>query len=119
MEHELILSILALALFGWFVHLNMQARETALRAATLACRGQGLQLLDATVALHRLRPSLDRDRGCLILRRVYRFEFSADRERRRQGFIFLHGGRVENIVLAACRTEDEAAANAGERSIFP
>ncbi len=55
---------------GWLWFDSLRARESAVRAARLACDADGVQLLDATVALASLR--LQRgDDGWVALRRIY------------------------------------------------
>jgi hypothetical protein len=70
---------------------SMQARENALRMVRHACERDGLQLLDETVAVVRLRLGRD-SRGQVRWRRLYDFEF-AEGPLRRVGhaeFVGLH-----------------------------
>ncbi len=93
----LALATLGLVTLAWYR--NLQARELAVRIARDTCRQQGLQLLDATVALQRL--ALRRDpAGRLALQRTYRFEYTEDSFSRQQGFVVLHGARLETVGLA-------------------
>jgi hypothetical protein len=85
----------ALAAF-WFD--SMRAREAALDSARRATDAADCQLLDATVSLEALRPARE-DGGILRLRRVYRFEFSDDGQRRLQGRVTLQGSRPERVEM--------------------
>lgn len=60
---------------GWFWLDNIGARDAAVAAGRQAAEKYGLQLLDETVALHRLRLARD-EHGRLRLQRTYRFEVS-------------------------------------------
>lgn len=95
---EQITGILALALVAWFWLDSMRARETAIGASRRACQEYGVQLLDETVALARLR--LRRDPlGRLQLYRVYRFEFTETGDYRHSGTVALLGGRLAELHL--------------------
>ena len=94
---DLVPYLLLAAAVAAFWHHNLKARESAVATARRACRETGLQLLDDSVQMLRLRPSLERGRPGF--KRIYRFEFSADGESRHQGFIFLRGAEVENVVF--------------------
>jgi hypothetical protein len=81
---------------------SMRAREAALDSATRATEAAGCQLLDATVSLASLRAARV-DGGMLRLRRVYRFEFSDDGQRRLQGRVTVHGSLAERVELEPYR----------------
>jgi len=97
-----IMDILALTVpvaIGWLWFDSLRARESAVRAARLACDADGVQLLDATVALASLR--LQRgDNGWVALRRIYRFEFSDTGNNRLDGSITVLGAGVQALYLA-------------------
>jgi hypothetical protein len=63
-----------------------------------ACRAQGLQFLDDTVALQSVRP-MRGDDGQLALRRVYGFEFSDTGTNRRGGKVCLIAARITDVDL--------------------
>lgn len=88
-----LLAILCLLLIGWFWLDSLRAREIALGICKRACEGEGLQLLDQTVALRRMGLSW-RAEG-VRLRRVYRFEFSEEGVGRRVGYLVLRGIQLE------------------------
>jgi len=87
-----------LAALGWLWYDSMRAREAALAAGRRACEREGLQFLDETVECVRVWPARD-DAGRLVLRRVYRFEFSDDGSRRRDGSVVMLGGEVESLIM--------------------
>ncbi|MCC7486941.1 MAG: DUF3301 domain-containing protein [Burkholderiales bacterium] len=88
-----ILAIVALAALGWLWFDSLKAREAALEAARAACGAEGLQLLDATVAIAGLALARDHD-GRVLVRRAYEFEFSDTGDNRRKGGLVLLGNRV-------------------------
>jgi len=96
-ESGLLLLVLLGAL-AWFWQDTLRARELALGAARDLCGAQQLQLLDATVSLHRLQLQRS-DRGGTELRRTFQFSYSDDGDSRRTGFIITAGNRVEQMGL--------------------
>jgi hypothetical protein len=95
---------LAIAALGWLWYDSMRARERALGAGRQACKRDGLQFLDETVQIARLRPARDRE-GRLVLRRTYRFEFSDDGVRRREGTVVMLGAELESLHLEPFRVQ--------------
>lgn len=93
-----IVAALAIAAIGWLWYDSMRARERALGAGRQACERDGLQFLDDTVKIVRVRPARNGD-GRLVLRRTYRFEFSDDGARRRDGTIVIIGAELESLEL--------------------
>ncbi|MCP4043918.1 MAG: DUF3301 domain-containing protein [Gammaproteobacteria bacterium] len=82
----------------WFWNDSLQARELALKICANACRQNGVQLLDQTVAL--VRMGMGRNpRGVLQVRRFYGFEFSTDGDQRWPGRAVLLGRSVEYLHL--------------------
>ena len=96
-EWEL-LALAALAALAWLWYDSMRARERAVAAGQAACARERLQLLDETVECISVRPARD-EAGHLVLRRVYRFEFSDDGSRRRAGAIVMVSGEVESLTM--------------------
>jgi hypothetical protein len=84
---------IALIVLVWFWFDSTAARERALRAATSACREAGVQLLDDTIAIRRLRLGLN-SRKDPVLRRVYDFEYSQTGNDRMRGTVILEGAVV-------------------------
>lgn len=80
----------ALVVTAWWY--AAKAREQVDAAASRVCADLGCQRLDQAVALVRLWPARG-DHG-LVLRRIYRFEFSVTGADRRHGEIGLENGRV-------------------------
>lgn len=91
-------ALVALALLAWLWYDSMRAREHAVAAGQAACARDGLQFLDETVECVSVRPARN-DSGRLVLRRVYRFEFSDDGSRRRAGSIVTLSGEVESLTM--------------------
>lgn len=91
-------ALILLGLFAWFWMDTLKARETALTAARRACEAEGLQLLDETVAVERLRLARD-DAGRLAVRRDYVFEYSRDGADRNRGALTLLGRELTLLDL--------------------
>jgi hypothetical protein len=85
------------AAVGWWV-MSMQARETALKAGKRASMAAGVQFLDDTLELRRVR-LLRNDLGQLAVLREYRFEFSDTGDNRRAGLVTVMGGRTRSVEL--------------------
>ena len=86
--------LLLLGFAVWIWRDAMRARETANRVCMAACAELGAQLLDETVALHRLRIRREPGRGLRLLR-IYAFEYSYTGHERRRGTIVLAGTEIE------------------------
>lgn len=101
-----LLDIIGLLLLGggaWLWLDSLSARQLAIAATRAACASEDLQLLDETVAIHRL--SLRRDgNGVLRLHRIYDFEYSDTGNDRTSGSVVLLGKRVLVINLNLKRT---------------
>ena len=98
-------ALVTLALFAagvWLWFDSMRAREGALGHCRAACYAHGLQLLDQTVECVSLRPARN-DAGRVVLRRVYRFEFSDTGDNRREGSIVMLGGEKESLAMEPLR----------------
>lgn len=87
------LVFVAIAAAAWLWHDSMRARERTLIACRRACRQAGVQLLDETVALSRLRLARN-SQGHLVIARRYHFEFSLEGNDRRAGWVRLLGTEV-------------------------
>ena len=96
MSHLLLLLIVAGLV--WYWQAGMQCRDIAIATARNTCTSEGLQLLDGTVALHRIRPFYNGNRHFGLLR-TFGFEYSADGISRLSGCIVLRNTRVESIIL--------------------
>lgn len=80
----------------WLWFDGARAREIGTEAVRQACKVEGLQLLDETIALASMRPERNGE-GWLSWRRTYSFEYSDDGESRRRGSVQLFGQRVTLI----------------------
>lgn len=93
-----LLAVLALALGLWFDHRKIQ--DYAIDYCRRACADAGLQFLDETAALSRLR--LRRDAGGSVrFERWFSFEYGAPDGDRGHGYVTLLGRRVTAFVLQA------------------
>jgi hypothetical protein len=77
---------------------SLRSRERVRDVALAACRRAGVQLLDDTVELVRVRVQRDA-RGRLALQREYRFEFTIDGDRRRRGWVTLLGRQALHLTM--------------------
>jgi hypothetical protein len=93
---------------AWFWADSLRARERALDAGRRACERYGVQFLDETVAGLGIRIVRDED-GRLMLRRNYRFEFSATGNDRRLGTIVMAGAALAELSMEPYPAADAAA----------
>jgi Protein of unknown function (DUF3301) len=93
-----VVALVALSALAWLWYDSMRARERAVAAGQEACARERLQFLDETVECVSLWPARNDD-GRLVLRRVYRFEFSDDGQHRRGGSIVMRGSEVESLTM--------------------
>ena len=99
------LAALAVAVAAtWLWIDSLRARERAVAAGRAACGRHGLQFLDETVAIVKLRPARDGE-GRLRLRRTYAFEFSDTGNNRRQGLIVTLGHELAELQLEPYRIQ--------------
>ena len=77
---------------------SLRARERALGAGRDACRRYGLQFLDETVAIARIRLRRD-DEGRVRIARTYTFEFTETGNTRRQGAIVMLGQQLSDVQM--------------------
>lgn len=109
------LALLALGVgIGAWMKLST-TRERAVHAARVLCERHGLQLLDETVGLHRVR--VLRLPGRLQLERCYGFDVSTDGHDREPGKLWMVGNSVVHASLPSRETlppggEAEPAAHA-------
>ena len=94
-------SLFLVLLFGliiWYWYSSLQTNEIATQSARQACKGQRLQFLDGTVVLHGMKISRS-DAGQLCLKRTFQFEYSADFDSRKTGFVIMQGSKIETVGL--------------------
>lgn len=102
------LVLLALgAVIGTWMKLS-SARELAVREARAQCRQHGVQLLDETVGLRRVR--LRRVDGQRHLERCYGFEVSVDGHDRAPGRLWMIGRSLTSLSLPSVEPPADAAA---------
>jgi hypothetical protein len=94
---EMMIPVLTAGL-AWLWLDSAKAREAGIAEVRRACQAEGVQLLDETIALARLRPTRTQD-GWLALRRVYEFEYSDTGDNRRRGSVHLLGQAVTLLNL--------------------
>jgi len=94
---QLFLTAIALALI-WFWWDSGGTREIALRVAKKACEELGVQLLDDTVSVRKIRLKRT-NAGPMGLARIYGFEFTATGAERHIGYVAMLGKRIINIEL--------------------
>lgn len=101
MSWDLLLTAL-LAGAGWFWWDSLNKRELAIKAARVVCQRAGVQLLDETVALKRLKLVRDENQRVRI-QRQFGFEYSDTGNNRLPGYVYLMGGRVidANLIIPA------------------
>ncbi|MES2404565.1 MAG: DUF3301 domain-containing protein [Pseudomonadota bacterium] len=84
------------AIAAWWYH-ALRLRESVVAHARHLCERHGLQLLDDSVALHRLR--MNWRHGSLHVKREYRFDTSLGGNDRRAASITLLGDRIVSASL--------------------
>lgn len=90
--------ILLMVLAAWFWLDSIKKRDLAVQAARVVCQRAGVQLLDDTVALGRLR--LGRDENQRVrFGRDFNFEYSDTGDNRMPGRVYLLGDRILDIQL--------------------
>lgn len=87
-----------IAALVWFWFDGLKVRETAISVTRAACARRGVQFLDETVALRRLRTARN-THGQLVWRRIYGFEYSLNGVDRYQGTILLHGNTAQMVDI--------------------
>jgi uncharacterized protein DUF3301 len=83
---------------AWFWLDSLRARDVALDGARRACEAEGVQLLDWTVAVKKIRLGRD-DEGRRGLQRTYEFEFSDTGNNRVGGSITVIGRQMLALSL--------------------
>jgi hypothetical protein len=89
--------LLLLGLIIWFWRESLRVRESATRIGRQACQSYGVQFLDQTVALQRLR--LRWVRTGLHFQRTYQFDYSLEGEGRRTGHLVMLGHQHLSLHL--------------------
>ncbi|HBR97703.1 MAG TPA: DUF3301 domain-containing protein [Gammaproteobacteria bacterium] len=92
------LLMIALGSVAYFWWSSAGVHERVMHTAKLACQKADMQLLDATVALRKLRLQRD-EQGRLRLARLYEFEFSHNGLDRHEGYIVTLAERIYQVHL--------------------
>ncbi len=92
-----LLAITALLAAIWFWLDSLRAREIATGIGRAACKRQGVQFLDYTVALQKL--GLRWLNEGVRLRRVYRFDYSEEGAGRHTGHIVMLGIQLVDLSM--------------------
>lgn len=107
---EVWLPLLVIGAIGaWWFHV-LRLREHVTAHARRLCDQHGLQLLDDSVALHRLR--IRRRDGALSVQREYRFDTSTGGDDRRTASLTLVGNRITASRLPTTASEPTPAPDA-------
>lgn len=93
----LLVSLLAIAAGGWLWSNARAASEAAIHHGHRACRQAGVQWLDQSVHLVKLRLRRGQN-GRLGLERHYRFEYSRDGDDRHSGRVVLFGTELVEMI---------------------
>ncbi|HAF56301.1 MAG TPA: DUF3301 domain-containing protein [Thauera sp.] len=105
-----LIELFAVVLLGgvvWFWLDSLKAREAGVEAARRACLREAVQFLDESVVGHGLRPVRD-ERGHLVLRRAFEFEYSVSGDDRYSGSVVLEGREVVLVDVSAHRLAQRA-----------
>lgn len=94
--------LIFVVLIGWYWWSAQGVKECALRAAKAHCEEMDVQLLDDSVAVHRLWFKRDR-RGAFKVWRLFHFEFTATGEERYSGRVEMLGRSSVALQLAPHR----------------
>jgi hypothetical protein len=90
--------LLLIILLVWLWRTGQDSRDIAIATAREACERQGLQFLDGTPALQKIRPCFSKRAGP-GLRRIYTFDYSVDGLGRKTGCIIMHNTQVSAVLL--------------------
>lgn len=91
-------TLLALLLLVGLWYVGRSSHDKAIATALETCRRQGVQFLDGTAALKKIRPAWTRTEGPVI-ERTYTFDYSEDGITRHSGCIVMRNFRVTAILL--------------------
>lgn len=92
------IALLILGGFVWFWFDSTKAKESASRSAAIACIEIGVQFLDQTVSLEKIKPSRNQ-KGQFSLLRIYTFDFSIRGDQRFQGRAKMLGSKLLQMQL--------------------
>jgi hypothetical protein len=98
MDFTSLFYLMVLAALGWFWLSSMRVLEIAREAGRQACARAGVQFLDDTVAGAGMGLARNPS-GRRVLRRTFRFEFSATGNNRIEGRVVMLGDAVESVTM--------------------
>jgi Protein of unknown function (DUF3301) len=93
-----ILLLLALLAAAWFWNDSLRARDRVITTCFRLCSEVGVQFLDETVSLSRLRIQRGTS-GSLEFARRYAFEYSGSGNDRWKGYALLSGLHIDSVQL--------------------
>ncbi len=99
-----LLLLCLVAIFWWR---TSEAKQIAHRLARRHCEQMGVQFLDDSVVLKRMRPQRHR-RGQVVLQRTFCFEFASTGAERYFGEVVLLGYQLRTITLEPHRIPPES-----------
>lgn len=94
------LLLASLALLAWFWWDSLQKRELAIQAARAVCERAGVQLLDDSVAVSKMKLRRDANQRARVYRE-FSFEYSSVGDDRQAGRVYLLGERILSADLIA------------------
>lgn len=90
--------LLIIGVLVWLWLASLKSRDIAIQTARGSCNHQGLQLLDATVSLQKIRPYYENSNDFGV-KRTYIFDYSGDGVSRQTGCIVMQNTRVVSVIL--------------------
>ena len=102
MDLNKVVIFVTLGFLAWVFWRQLAVREKAFRHAAAACEQAGVQMLDQSIGLAKLRWAKlqNGQRGIL---REYRFEFTSTGEQRYTGRVFMVGETLQQCEMDAFR----------------
>jgi len=95
-DGQSLLILLFVVSFGAWIWHHLGLRQIALQQARRAAKKEGVQMLDDSIYLRRMRLSRSTD-TIFAFQRMYQFEFSTVGDRRFLGWVILRGRRLESV----------------------
>ncbi len=99
----ILLSIPVAAIGLWWT--GMRVKELAIEHVRRSCDREGVQLLDYTVVLRRLRP-VRSSQGPMCLRREFSFDFTVHGAHRDQGSVTMLGQSLSRVRFPYTRDDE-------------
>lgn len=103
-NETLILTLFIAAFVAWFWH-HLGIRQIALGHARRAAKNEGVQLLDESIVLVRIRPCRSPE-TLFAFERYYQFEFSSIGDRRFLGWVVMVGRKLKQVELQPYSARD-------------